>query len=101
SGHTELHTLSLHDALPILTDTSACMDWPAIQMRRRAQLRRLFEAFRHKRPERLLRDFEAFCRQGGDALHGHACYEALHAHHVPEDRKSTRLNSSHVKISYA
>lgn len=67
-----------------MTDTSACMDWPAIQMRRRAQLRRLFEAFRHKRPERLLRDFEAFCRQGGDALHGHACYEALHAHHVPE-----------------
>src|SRR5690606_40059168 len=25
----------------------------------------------------------------------------LESHHAPEDRKSTRLNSSHVKISYA
>src|SRR2546426_9063107 len=28
-------------------------------------------------------------------------YDAVHAHHVAKDRKSTRLNSSHLVISYA
>src|SRR5690606_39858435 len=37
----------------------------------------------------------AFCRAIVDATAGHACA------FKPQDRKSTRLNSSHVKISYA
>src|SRR5690606_40116109 len=37
--------------------------------------------------------------QGVDALHGGG--ERLHGGQAGQDRKSTRLNSSHVKISYA
>src|SRR5690606_42002047 len=56
---TEIYTLSLHDALPILA------------------------GFR--------------CEPGGSPP-GSGCCRIQQA---PEDRKSTRLNSSHVKISYA
>src|SRR5690606_41690430 len=91
---TEIHTLSLHDALPILK----AMEWNTDQLRENdpdawEQVQRykktsldLFYKFSSKNyyllPEWLDRkktsDF-------GDAI----------------DRKSTRLNSSHVKISYA
>src|SRR5690606_39497889 len=37
------------------------------------------------------------CMASGQAL----AFEALARWHHPQDRKSTRLNSSHVKISYA
>src|SRR5690606_15863819 len=38
---------------------------------------------------------------GEDHEHDHADNEVAADHHFAEDRKSTRLNSSHVKISYA
>src|SRR5215475_15219671 len=58
---TEIYTLSLHDALPILAQ-------PGVQVGERLVQQQ------HRRPD----------------------------HHRPrQDRKSTRLNSSHVKISYA
>src|SRR4051812_49803787 len=56
---TEIYTLSLHDALPILTASREALTSPCEMRRRRAP-----------------------------ASHG-------------EDRKSTRLNSSHMSISYA
>src|SRR5436309_12655388 len=62
---TEIYTLSLHDALPILADTEA-------------------------------RSFPVETRAGGAGLR-----RCLGSRHVGGDRKSTRLNSSHVKISYA
>src|SRR5690606_40726674 len=68
---TERHTLSLHDALPI---------YPAAQSAGEALPRR----HRLARPAALRR--LQWRRPGGFR---------------PEDRKSTRLNSSHVKISYA
>src|SRR5690606_39844747 len=51
-------------------------------------------------------------REAGADVHSIACCEVLYANSVPErdaqyavnfsgDRKSTRLNSSHVKMSYA
>src|SRR5204863_9771279 len=61
---TEIYTLSLHDALPILS--------------RRA------EARRRVRPDPAGRAVSADAPPGPD-----------------QDRKSTRLNSSHVEISYA
>src|SRR3712207_8789801 len=83
---TEIYTLSLHDALPILDRRS-----------------------RHSRPARTPaagRRFHALSLRGsgrwvggraGTALRGGACRIAVPA----EDRKSTRLNSSHANISYA
>ncbi len=61
-----------------------CMDWPAIHAQRLRVLRKLYEHFTALQPDGLLRDFEGFREQGGDALDAHACYEALHADHVIE-----------------
>src|SRR5437868_14655636 len=69
---TELYTLSLHDALPILTRT-----W----FERSPVLAALREAERRGVTVLLTTD------------HGSI--------HCETDRKSTRLNSSHVSISYA
>src|SRR5690606_41643129 len=82
---TETSTLSLHDALPILASTLQQLDRYARQSDRPqagAYQEPLFAASRH-----LLRLSHArgkLVSTGRD-----------------EDRKSTRLNSSHVKISYA
>src|SRR3712207_8314317 len=69
---TEIYTLSLHDALPICGRESRLCD------RRRADRRR--RRVRPSTPESSRRD--------GRVGSG-------------EDRKSTRLNSSHANISYA
>src|SRR2546430_7568333 len=71
---TEIYTLSLHDALPISRDA------------RLVQLHlQVADGERPETPHAVLRDAVI--------------------HHVdafdPEDRKSTRLNSSHSQISYA
>src|SRR5690606_42087393 len=75
SSTTEIYTLSLHDALPILEAAGP-----------------LGNVDQHVR--RITGDL--VLRQG--RLHH---LETLVDAVVPEDRKSTRLNSSHVKISYA
>src|SRR5437868_9003450 len=79
---TETHTLSLHDALPISLDGVQLFD-----SERLPELRRQFN-------ETL-----------SDAQANRACLEFLKgALKLPPrepDRKSTRLNSSHVSISYA
>src|SRR5690554_7050604 len=38
---------------------------------------------------------------GGDGVGGYAVHDVLEAGNAGRDRKSTRLNSSHVRISYA
>src|SRR2546430_12256027 len=74
---TEIYTLSLHDALPILV------------------------ADEHGLPEHLERHLHPPERRA----HLHPLHRALHLlKHLPrdlQDRKSTRLNSSHSQISYA
>src|SRR5699024_12526961 len=85
-------SLPLHDALPICRVLGADVDLHAVQ----AQI-----------PEREVGDH-------GDRSRRDALPRALMAHPIPdrprtcrsprdmaEDRKSTRLNSSHVSISYA
>src|SRR3712207_8010158 len=77
---TEIYTLSLHDALPIYT--------PA-------------------RESKVERDEETEYQGGvespeeGVAHPGHPCQRQHHSHTQHQDRKSTRLNSSHANISYA
>src|SRR5436309_11651851 len=70
---TDIYTLSLHDALPICPSPRADVGGP--RSLRRADVPLLRPELHHERPG----------HRGGAA----------------RDRKSTRLNSSHVKISYA
>src|SRR5690606_41452910 len=85
----EIYTLSLHDALPIsegresyrMTD-HGCQDCHLHGAAERRNGGRF--------PQERCRSF----RQTASTARGHSCRTML-------DRKSTRLNSSHVKISYA
>src|SRR3712207_8571886 len=75
---TEIYTLSLHDALPI-----------SGRLLQRQHLLTLVDEAAGDIDTRTApgnRPFDAFCRVGRDRA---------------EDRKSTRLNSSHANISYA
>src|SRR2546430_5521807 len=74
---TEIYTLSLHDALPISTHGKQ-------QLRRFAD--DLIDPVDGERQRQ-------YGRQADDDLRGRR--------RAPQDRKSTRLNSSHSQISYA
>src|SRR3712207_9532166 len=71
---TEIYTLSLHDALPILFDTAETLD------RCLAAARGMIAGARFDRAR--------MAEAASDEL-------------IAADRKSTRLNSSHANISYA
>src|SRR5256885_4551910 len=71
---TEIYTLSLHDALPIYLHDCEI-------------------------GERIGAD--QFCREDPLVAHGDANIHGTFDHVVEGDRKSTRLNSSHLVISYA
>src|SRR5690606_41548642 len=82
--------LSLHDALPI-----SCGAPNRIALRRTEPNNRAPQGARRKAP---------FARKGGFFVPGHYVSDRNRKHPVTPifiDRKSTRLNSSHVKISYA
>src|SRR5690606_41994471 len=88
-GPTLLYPLSLHDALPIY-QSGAAVGIALADQWQRAQLtqRKLY-----KQLNQLYRQSPAAC---------HAALETTLADDtLTSDRKSTRLNSSHVKISYA
>lgn len=61
-------------------DPTDCLDWPAIQSTRLAQLERVFERFEATARSSRHQDLQAFELEGGEALARHVCYEALHAH---------------------
>src|SRR3712207_7590255 len=84
---TEIYTLSLHDALPICAGRGPD--------RREAHAGLLVD-----QPRRLRAGGPAGGQRPGDR--GLALLPAgVHVHDPREDRKSTRLNSSHANISYA
>src|SRR3712207_8563734 len=78
---TEIYTLSLHDALPISEPLAT-----AARLARRAAVGR----DRRRRQSLLV---------AGRPLH--RLYRRGEAQEARQDRKSTRLNSSHANISYA
>src|SRR3712207_7877976 len=86
---TEIYTLSLHDALPILQAGRLLrsLSWPA--RGEHGQARRL-QAAEHSGGLLARRREEPHAHQG-------LRYSVADG----EDRKSTRLNSSHANISYA
>src|SRR5690606_39476397 len=86
---TALPTLSLHDALPIYPIPPYVVDFYCANARLIVEV----DGFAHDNAERAARDAlrdQALIEKGYDVLRLPA-----------SDRKSTRLNSSHVKISYA
>src|SRR5690606_41964347 len=87
---TAIYTLSLHDALPIYADVDSAQPQPA----QGRPLRRLG-------PLAGVEVDEAVQVLAGEnpARHPEERFQALQG--KGQDRKSTRLNSSHVKISYA
>src|SRR5690349_23152090 len=76
SGTTATYSLSLHDALPILLGEVA-----GAQLRLQGRLLDLLRVAR--------------------AVHGQGVTQLVGSEPETEDRKSTRLNSSHVESSYA
>src|SRR2546426_8784861 len=86
---TEIYTLSLHDALPIFVPEKVVrVDFPNYDSLRK-DLRDLLTAS----------DVE-----GNEGQHGADLYKAIDnetGRASESDRKSTRLNSSHLVISYA
>src|SRR5690606_40075256 len=98
---TALYTLSLHDALPIFASSTACSIW-TMKGRSKAMAQRLACD---------TSSLEARLKAGGRKYVALALIssrtpmsptlEVTGARLAATDRKSTRLNSSHVKISYA
>src|SRR5207253_10566146 len=83
---TEIYTLSLHDALPI------CIDRESERWRLRRQILPSIPPNSFKRKLRRHNPMDSTPAQP---------IRARSAHPTRTDRKSTRLNSSHVAISYA
>src|SRR5207249_9949563 len=91
-----IHTLSLHDALPISAPSGG-------RDRRHARFLSHLPARRggrRRRARRLLLHHDVR-KDGGRRRSERRRALALHTVELRLDRKSTRLNSSHVSISYA
>src|SRR5690606_40953665 len=95
SAYTEIYTLSLHDALPIyaLLDLAATVNVPLIKKGKFLAV--MFSHF--NKTHHFTEDEIALIEETADRTW--AALERARAEKA--DRKSTRLNSSHVKISYA
>src|SRR5690606_41646901 len=94
-----IYALSLHDALPISArpvggGTGAADTWHGDARRRRGGRRRRRVSGSSERP------FHGAERRDAVLGRGMGREQVVHPR-AREDRKSTRLNSSHVKISYA
>src|SRR5690606_42040106 len=94
-----IYTLSLHDALPIYTSCLFCSGFRTICKPDVGKTTR--SKFGTQAQEDAFR-YEPSQRQAGARRHERAdAALTCRPDHRGEDRKSTRLNSSHVKISYA
>src|SRR5690606_40367391 len=97
----KIYTVSLHDALPICFDTDN--DSVFINETIRDYCLNANIEFTRCRPYR--KNDQAFVEQKNGSVDrrivGYHRYEGVAAAAVLADRKSTRLNSSHVKNSYA
>src|SRR5690606_41056026 len=93
----EIHPLSLHDALPISPAPGATGTSSYLRRARGAVELGQRQAAVEQRGQALVVADEQQARTGGPAFGEQQLQEGFAA----VDRKSTRLNSSHVKISYA
>src|SRR5690606_39793265 len=97
----DLFSLSLHDALPIFSLVFAeLLAHPGVEEQVELRSRFGFLAIHGGSLERGTAEVaDAAAEQAGASLYAVRQPDDLRWH-VPSDRKSTRLNSSHVKISY-
>src|SRR5690606_41730164 len=86
---TDIYPLSLHDALPIysIANSDLSRSTPSVIINRKPLLQRIFQPKR----DTLTLGSDLLSQDTRNMLH----------QSFSRDRKSTRLNSSHVKISYA
>src|SRR5207253_10095254 len=94
SSPPELYTLSLHDALPISVEAAEPLGVPVFPVVAYG-ITPYFRAF----PGSITLRVDTYLRVVGDILDAMA--EQGFKNVADQDRKSTRLNSSHVAISYA
>src|SRR5690606_39627504 len=92
---TARYTLSLHDALPISSGDARLGGGRSRDGHIRADLREAL--FTNPADQKELRHVPEAAQFGAEAEYAVGKDRA----HAGKDRKSTRLNSSHVKISYA
>src|SRR5205814_10231833 len=97
TSHRHRNTLPLHDALPI---------WPLVDtdVRRRQIPAHAFDAAPLKIQSRRIGRFDQvdfLARTRADVTDENPSARRVVRHPVRADRKSTRLNSSHLGISYA
>src|SRR5699024_11512614 len=93
-------TLSLHDALPILKKPyviKSVRDTETDEVVYRGQERNVEQVISKETAEKTMDEMNTLV---GGSLNWNSSYE-LDDYTVTGDRKSTRLNSSHVSISYA
>src|SRR5690606_41248205 len=94
------HTLSLHDALPIYSPKQVdIFDSPANAAAVPATIDQIFASC--SKPTSLIDLANVFRGIPSETIAVELCKYAEKQGWKIEDRKSTRLNSSHVKISYA
>jgi 4-alpha-glucanotransferase len=79
--HEAAAALGLADTLQQL-DQLGEIDWPKLGRTRLMILRRLFTQRARLLGASQLQAYAQFCAAGGDALHSHACFEALHHFHA-------------------
>src|SRR5690606_40090899 len=95
----EMYTLALHDALPIYEFLERCQEAPAAEVAAHLVQSGAPVLAREAAEPARARDAGQIAEVDvGEAVTGSG--EGQHSVR-PQDRKSTRLNSSHVKISYA
>src|SRR5207249_11612605 len=92
---TDIYTLSLHDALPILNVDGIWMNSRESDFCVKPNCARQCSCSEMYSRERFESEFRSLLLDEMNFVFGETC------RHVLIDRKSTRLNSSHVSISYA
>src|SRR5207302_8516037 len=97
---TEIYSLSLHDALPIFFGTFA-FSWVGLTVIPSLQIGALNPQMDEEGGDTYPAPKSGMAEQGRHIYAANGCIYCHSQQVRPEDRKSTRLNSSHVKTSYA
>src|SRR5690606_40171393 len=92
SAYVSVYTLSLHDALPILN----CISLAPFRRTEHPD-REKYMLFSYYKVNNFLNTGSCFTFRAQRPMRSISAHQI----HPVQDRKSTRLNSSHVKISYA